>query len=234
MPVSTFSFPNKSFTGWGAKNKLVEVVDFYKAENILCITDNVLVELGIVEGALQGVQEGRRHIAFYTDFEMEPSLNCAQKLVDYMKEHNFDLVLEIGGGSTLDLAKLAAVLAVHEGDVKDYLNLTGSKKIKKRGLPTVLMPTTAGTGSEVTDISVLSLPSTKDVITHEYLLADVAIVDPALTVSVPPKVTATIGVDALTHAIEAYVSVQANDLTDALALRVVELLTASLEQAFVN
>src|SRR5699024_2862400 len=165
---------------------------------------------------------------------MEPSLNCAQKLVDYMKEYNFDLVLGIGGGSTLDLAKLAAVLAVHEGDVKDYLNLTGSKKIKKRGLPTVLMPTTAGTGSEVTDISVLSLSSTKDVITHEYLLADVAIVDPALTVSVPPRVTAATGVDALTHAIEAYVSVQANDLTDALALRAVELITASLEQAFIN
>lgn len=100
-----------------------------------------------------------------------------------------------------------------------------------KGLPKILIPTTSGTGSEVTNISVLSLDTTKDVVTHDYLLADVAIVDPALTISLPPKVTAATGVDALTHAIEAYVSVNANEVTDALALQAIRLISHSIRTA---
>ncbi|MFP3360185.1 iron-containing alcohol dehydrogenase, partial [Planococcus sp. SIMBA_143] len=91
----------------------------------------------------------------------------------------------------------------------------------------ILIPTTAGTGSEVTNIAVLSLESSKDVVTHDYLLADAAIVDPELTISVPAKVTAATGIDALTHAIEAYVSVNASPTTDGLALHAIRLISRS-------
>ena len=170
----------------------------------------------------------------YTDIAPEPPLAIGEKLVDFTRKHPFDLVIGVGGGSALDLAKLAAVLAKHDGKVADYLNLTGTKTLDNKGLPKILIPTTSGTGSEVTNISVLSLDTTKDVVTHDYLLADVAIVDPALTISLPSKVTAATGVDALTHAIEAYVSVNANAVTDALALQAIRLISQSIRTAVHN
>ena len=170
----------------------------------------------------------------YADTAPEPPLALGEKLVSYAKSRKFDLVIGVGGGSALDLAKLTAVLAVHDGAVEEYLNLTGTKQISKKGLPKILIPTTSGTGSEVTNISVLSLESTKDVVTHDYLLADVAIVDPELTLSVPPKVTAATRVDALTHAVEAYISVNANPATDALALKAIRMISSSLRTAVEN
>jgi alcohol dehydrogenase len=124
------------------------------------------------------------------------------KIVDYTRQNKYDCVIGLGGGSTLELAKLTAVVSENEGNVKNYLNLTGTKELKHKGIRKILIPTTSGTGSEVTDISVLSLKGTKDVITHPYLLADVAIIDPQLTFSVPKRVTAATGIDALTHAVD--------------------------------
>jgi alcohol dehydrogenase class IV len=167
----------------------------------------------------------------YTEVVPEPALEIGEKLVAFTKEHQFDLVIGLGGGSALDLAKLAGVLATHEGKVADYLNLTGNRTLTHKGVPKILIPTTSGTGSEVTNISVLSLDTTKDVVTHDYLLPDVAIVDPALTTSLPPKVTAATGIDALTHAIESYVSVNANPVTDALALQAIRLISGSIRTA---
>lgn len=167
----------------------------------------------------------------YDDIVPEPSLHCAEKLISFTKSRNYDLVVGVGGGSALDLSKLAAVLSAHEGSVSDYLNLTGQKSIIQKGLPKILIPTTSGTGSEVTNISVLSLENTKDVISHDYLLADIAIVDPELTVSVPPRVTDATGIDAFTHAIEAYVSVNSNPVTDGLALQAIRLIGRSIRLA---
>lgn len=126
---------------------------------------------------------------------------------------------------------MTAVLSQQEGRVEDYLNLSGTKEIQVKGLPKILIPTTAGTGSEVTNIAVLSLDSTKDVVTHDNLLADVAIIDPKLTLTVPPKVTAATGIDALTHAVEAYVSINASPSTDALALHAIKLIGGSIRTA---
>lgn len=152
-------------------------------------------------------------------------------MVSYIKKHQYDLIIGLGGGIALDLAKLAAVLAVHEGSVADYLNLTGTRKIVKKGIPKLLIPTTAGTGSEVTNIAVLSLGGTKEVLAHDFLLADAAIVDPELTVSVPPRITATTGIDALTHAIESYISVSSSPTTEALSLHAIRLIGRSLRTA---
>jgi len=225
------TFTPASYTGWGCLNQLLPEVEKLKANNILIITDPFLKELGLTDHLEKPLLENGYSTTIYTDIAPEPPLAIGEKLVEFTRKHHFDLVIGLGGGSALDLAKLAAVLATHGGKVADYLNLTGTKNLENKGLPKILIPTTSGTGSEVTNISVLSLETTKDVVTHDYLLADVAIVDPALTISLPPKVTAATGVDALTHAIEAYVSVNANEVTDALALQAIKLISGSIRTA---
>ncbi|MGG2081928.1 iron-containing alcohol dehydrogenase [Lysinibacillus pakistanensis] len=225
------TFTPVSYTGWGSLHQLLPEVEKFKATNILIVTDPFLKELGLTDKIEQPLLAKGYATTIYTDIAPEPPLAIGEKLVDFTRKYHFDLVIGLGGGSALDLAKLAAVLAVHDGKVADYLNLTGTKTLEQKGLPKILIPTTSGTGSEVTNISVLSLETTKDVVTHDYLLADIAIVDPVLTISLPPKVTAATGVDALTHAIEAYVSVNANEVTDALALQAIRLISGSIRTA---
>lgn len=225
------TFTPVSYTGWGCLHQLLPEVERFKATNILIVTDPFLKELGLTDKIQQPLLSKGYATTIYTDIAPEPPLAIGEKLVDFTRKHHFDLVIGLGGGSALDLAKLAAVLAVHDGKVADYLNLTGTKTLEQKGLPKILIPTTSGTGSEVTNISVLSLETTKDVVAHDYLLADIAIVDPELTISLPPKITAATGVDALTHAIEAYVSINANEVTDALALQAIRLISGSIRTA---
>lgn len=231
--ISTFRFPKRAHVGWGSMEKLVQELQGWKVGNILIVTDPILVKIGLVEKFLSPLNEKYR-VNIYTDVEPEPSLGCAERLVEFTRERKFDCVIGLGGGSALDLAKLAAVISQNEGNIADYLNLTGTKQLKHEGIPKILIPTTAGTGSEVTDIAVLSLKGTKDVVSHDYLLANVAIVDPQLTLSVPKRVTAATGIDALTHAVEALLSVNASETTDALALKAVELIGRSLKTAVEN
>lgn len=228
------TFTPASYTGWGCLSQLLLEVKKFNAHNILIVTDPLLKEIGLTDNVEKPLIEKGYTTTIYTDIAPEPPLAIGEKLVDFTRKHPFDLVIGVGGGSALDLAKLAAVLAKHDGKVADFLNLTGTKTLDNKGLPKILIPTTSGTGSEVTNISVLSLDTTKDVVTHDYLLADVAIVDPALTISLPSKVTAATGVDALTHAIEAYVSVNANAVTDALALQAIRLISQSIRTAVHN
>lgn len=231
--ISTLRFPKLSHTGWGSIEKLVVELNEFKPEKILVVTDETLVKIGLLEKFLSSVTETFQ-VTVYTDVEPEPSITCAERLVSFSREGGFDCIIGLGGGSALDLAKLAAVIPQNEGNVTDYLNLTGTMRLTHKGVPKILIPTTSGTGSEVTDIAVVSLVGTKDVVTHDYLLADIAIVDPQLTVSVPKRITAATGIDALTHAVEAFLSVNANEATDALAIKAVELISSSLKQAVEN
>jgi alcohol dehydrogenase len=231
MPVNTLVFNPLSYVGWGSLAQLIPVIKKYDVSNILLVTDPALEKIGLTDKVKKPLEAAGYHVGLYTEVVPEPPLEVGEKLVSYIKQQQFELVIGLGGGSALDLAKLAAVLAAHNGKVADYLNLTGTKKIVRKGLPKVLIPTTSGTGSEVTNISVLSLESTKDVVSHDYLLADAAIVDPELTVSVPAKVTAATGIDALTHAIEAYVSVNASPTTEGLSLHAIRLISRSIRTA---
>ncbi|MEK4718520.1 iron-containing alcohol dehydrogenase [Priestia sp. FSL W8-0524] len=231
MTISKLVFTPLSYTGWGSLQQLLPEVKKYDPAHILIVTDPVLKDIGLVDKVSAPLIQNGYEVDVYADTAPEPPLALGEKLVSYAKSRKFDLVIGVGGGSALDLAKLTAVLAVHDGAVEEYLNLTGTKQITEKGLPKILIPTTSGTGSEVTNISVLSLESSKDVVTHDHLLADAAIVDPELTLSVPSKVTAATGIDALTHAVEAYVSVNANPATDALALKAIRMISSSLRAA---
>lgn len=223
-----------TYIGWNSIVNLSEELKQLHNPKILLIADPVLVQLKIVEGVTTILEENHLVFDIYSNLIPEPTLQTGQDLVDFTRKGNYDLVIGFGGGSALDLAKLAAVFTQNQGDLKDYLNLTGSKKIAKRGIPKILIPTTSGTGTEVTNISVLALEKTKDVIVHDFLIADVAIVDPKFTLSIPPKVTAATGADALTHAIEAYVSVNANPYSNGLALQAIRLIGAALRTAVKN
>lgn len=224
-------FTQKNYIGWGALENLIPEIKNYQPKNILIVTDPILLEIGVVKQVTDLLEKETYNFSIYAEIEPEPSLKTGENLVEYAKVEAFDFVIGLGGGSALDLAKLAAVLAVHDGRVADYLNLSGTKILERKGLPKILIPSTSGTGSEVTNISVLSLETTKDVVTHDFLLADAAIIDPKLTVTVPEKVTAATGVDALTHAIEAYLSPEASAVTDGLALHAIRLIQQSLKSA---
>ncbi|SES26070.1 iron-containing alcohol dehydrogenase [Psychrobacillus sp. OK032] len=228
------TFTPISYTGWDSLSHLLDEVNRFNVKKILIITDPFLKDIGLTNKVVEPLENAGYSTEVYTEVVPEPPLAIGEKLVAYTRDNEFDMVIGVGGGSALDLTKLAGVLASHEGNVADYLNLTGTKQITKKGLPTILIPTTSGTGSEVTNISVLSLETTKDVVTHDYLLADVAIVDPALTISLPPKVTAATGVDALTHAVEAYISKNASPISDALALQAIRLISNAIRTAVSN
>lgn len=217
--------------GWGSIENLADELKSLNTERILIIADPVLVSINLVKKIEEILATYSYKFAIYSDLIPEPTVQTGQAIVDYVRKEDISLIIGFGGGSALDMAKLAAVLKDNVGDVTDYLNLTGIKEIQQKGIPKILIPTTSGTGTEVTNISVLALEKTKDVVVHDYLIADVAIVDPAFTVTVPPRVTAATGADAFTHAIEAFISVNANPYSDGMALQAIRLIGSSLKKA---
>lgn len=220
-----------SLVGWGASEGLPNAIIEQHPERILLVTDPVLIQLSAFQLLFKQLQNTGVFFELYSDIMPEPTLEAGQKLVDFARKGRYDMVIGVGGGSALDLAKLAAVFVGNEGPLHEYLNLSGQKRVQHKGIFKILVPTTSGTGSEVTDIAVLSLGDTKDVISHPYLQADLAVVDPKLTLTVPPKVTAATGADALTHAIEAYLSVNSNPYSEALALEAIRLMVHALPNA---
>lgn len=234
MNHSTILSTPLSFIGWDSSQQLTSNIQEREPDKILIVVDPLLVKLGVIDHVIAYIQATGVPYDIYTDIIPEPTLETADNLVAFARDGRYALVVGIGGGSALDLAKLAAVFVGNEGNVSNYLNLSGTRKLQHKGIPKILIPTTSGTGSEVTDISVLALDQTKDVIAHPYLKADLAIVDPKLTVSVPPRVTADTGVDALTHAIEAYLSINSTLYSDAIAAQAIKLIGKALPLAVRN
>ena len=232
--MNSFITPQNIYHGENSIEQLRTIVQDLDVKNAFVLTDPMLKELEVIEPLMKILEEEGIHYDLSTNVVPEPPLDIGNEVLEEMREKQPDLVIGIGGGSAMDLSKAAAVLADHEGAVKDYLNLTGSKQLQSSGIPTVLIPTTAGTGAEVTDIAVFSLEDTKDVITHKYLLANYAIVDPQFTYTLPAKVTAASGVDALTHAIEAFTSINATPLTDTLALDAMKRIVGNIRSAVWN
>lgn len=169
--------------------------------------------------------------SIYDSVKPEPELEQVQNCIEFYHANQSDAVIAVGGGSALDIAKCVAALAGQEGEIRDFV---GTDKIQGRNIPLIVIPTTSGTGSEVTNIAILSDTANqmKQGIVSDYLLPDVALVSPLMSVSCPASVTAASGVDALVHAIEAYISVNHTEITDALALQAIELIVEFLPQAY--
>jgi alcohol dehydrogenase class IV len=167
----------------------------------------------------------------------EPTIELARAGIAAAREHGADVVAAIGGGSVIDTGKAVAMLLANGGDPLDYLEVVGSgRKITQPAVPCVAVPTTAGTGAEVTANAVLAAPAhqLKASLRSPLMIPRVALVDPELTVSCPPPVTAASGMDALTQCLEPYVSVRASPLTDGLAREGLRRAAAGLRAAFAD
>lgn len=168
--------------------------------------------------------------ALFSDVQPNPQLSGAAAVAALIREREADGVVAVGGGSTLDTAKFAAAIAFDNGEAPDYFR--GGRVFPVEHVPVVTVPSTAGTGSEVTQVSVMSHGSEKKTINHPAFLPKAAVVDPLLTRSVPPRTTMITGLDALAHALEGYWSRNHQPISDLMAVEAVRLVMENLEAAW--
>ena len=227
-----FILPTGINFGPGVVNRLAGELDDIGAGRVLIVTDRGIVGAGLLDRITRLV-EGRYEYAVYDGVEANPKDRNAEEAAALARDTDADCVVALGGGSTMDAAKAVCVLALQGGRVVDY---KGKGKIKDRCLPLVTIPTTSGTGSEVTFSSVITdtRENYKFTIKSPAIAARVALVDPELTVTVPPGVTASTGIDALTHAIEGYSVNVTEPIAEALGLYAAELIAANIKEAVHN
>ncbi len=206
----TFHSAGTLLFGFNACEQLGDVANRLGARRLLIVTDPVLLQAGFFERVRLPLSDAGVMVDVFSGGEPEPSLKAADACIAHARDFKPDALLGLGGGSNMDLAKITAVVLAHGGAPRDYV---GDDKIPGPILPLICMPTTAGTGSEVSAASVLTDSDNhiKVGVLSNYLRPRVAVVDPLLTVSCPPKVTADSGIDALTHAIEAFTAVDNAD-----------------------
>ena len=229
----TFQTTPRILMGCGALRQVASEVNRLQCRRVMIVTDKTLVEAGLsakVENVLSeaGIQWTR-----FDAVEPDPRFEIAVKAAEAAKTAGADLIIGLGGGSPLDIAKVCAVLVTNTKPVSE---LFGIDLVSSAGLKTILIPTTAGTGSEVTPIAILSDENEKlkKGIVSPRLFPAVAIVDPELTLGMPPHVTAATGLDALIHAMEAFTSKNANSLSDVLARQAMKLVYGHIRKAFAN
>ena len=233
LPTKMFRIPRIVITGSGASEQVGEECQKLGVKKGLIVTDQVMVKLGTLDGIKKALEQSKVQFAIYDGVATEPTVDFVQEGLKAYKENGCDFLLAVGGGSPIDTAKAIAVMVTNPGSIEDY---KGLGKITKKGVPLVAIPTTAGTGSEVTVFTIITDAKTdvKMLIGSPFIMPDIAIVDPMLTLSCPRGLTAAVGVDALTHAIEAYVSVKAQPMSDIFSLSAIELVSGNLRQAWAN
>ncbi len=231
MSISAFKIANKLITGPAAIEQLAAELTRLNIHNPLIVTDAILVKSGTVDLAL--AQLGERRYGIFDQVKPEPEISVVEDCTRAFREGGHDGLIGLGGGSAIDIAKGVAAFAHHEGPLAE---LFGVDLVKRKGPALIAIPTTAGTGSEVTNVAIFSdkQAQLKKGIVSDYLLPDVALVSPIMTLTCPRSVTAASGVDALVHAIESYLSVNASPITDALALGAIKLIAKALPKAFAN
>jgi alcohol dehydrogenase class IV len=208
--------------GLGACESLADRLKAFPEGPVLIVTDPGLARAGLADRIQRLVAASGRKTALYDGVRPDPDTDSVLGCVASAAAAQAQVIIGLGGGSALDVAKVAAVLRVNGGTVADYV---GIGKVPRRGLPTILMPTTAGTGSEVSPIAVISdkAQHLKLGVVSPHLYCDLALVDPVLTVPCPPKVTAASGIDTLTHAVEIFTNRFSSTLIDPLALESIRL-----------
>lgn len=231
--TSLFQTTPRILMGAGALEQAPSELGRLKARKILVVTDPGLVAAGIAGRLEKLLTQAGLSWSRFDAVEPDPSIETALRAAESAREAGADLILGLGGGSALDVAKVAAVLATQSTPIE---TMFGLDQIPEEGLNTVLIPTTAGTGSEVTPIAILSdhRDKLKKGIVSPKLLPNAAILDPVLTVGLPPAVTAATGMDALIHALEAYTSRNATPLSDLLAREAMRRIYGNLRKAFAD
>ena len=225
-----FQTPTKIISGIGSTAEIIKELNDLHAKKVLLITDPGLVQAGVAQQVVEMLKQAAVEVEIFDAVEPDPSIQVATKAAEMAKNVKANVLIALGGGSAIDTAKSAALLVTNGGYLKDY---AGVNKVVKPILPLIAVPTTAGTGSEVTIFAVMSDPENQEkfTISSALIAPAVAVLDPLLTLKLPPSVTAFTGMDALTHAIEAFTSSIAQPATDALALSAIKLVLKHLPVA---
>jgi alcohol dehydrogenase len=229
--ISQFNVPATVITGAGASRELAPQLLRLGARCVLLVTDAFMESTGLAEVFVRAMEGAGIRVALFSGVQPDPTdANVRDGLRVYVGKQ-CDAIIALGGGSPIDAAKAIAVLATNAEPLSQY---QGYHKVPKAGAPLVVIPTTAGTGSEVTKVAVITdtVRDVKMMMLDRHFLPTVALVDFELTLSMPPALTAHVGVDTLTHGIEAYVSRKATALTDPLALTCIRLVAEHLETAW--
>ncbi|NLB83085.1 MAG: iron-containing alcohol dehydrogenase [Synergistaceae bacterium] len=227
-----FVTPDITF-GMDAVNTVAEKVKSLNGKRVLIVTGPSVKSAGILDRVLEPIKNEKidYDVNVLQRSTTEPTTDLAETVAKIISDGGFDVVLGLGGGSILDVAKMSSALTNNPGKTRDYF---GRNKVKYKGRPTIMVPTTAGTGSEITKHAIFldQENNVKKAVASDALLPDIAIIDPMLTVTSPRKVTSASGFDAWLHAAEPFVSKNANPITDAIALEAVRIITKSLGVAW--
>lgn len=217
--------------GRDSRAMIAELLNQLNCSKPLIVTDSQIVKLGFVQELQHLLKQQNITADYFDDTIAEPTASSVEAGADYIARHDYDVLIAIGGGSVIDSTKAMSILSQHGGKCKDY---RFPRQVNLQGLPVIALPTTAGTGSEATQFTVIT-----DDQSHEKMLCVgtgfmpvAAVLDYALTLTMPPRTTADTGMDALTHAIEAYVSQKANAYSDVQAIAAMQLIGANLELAY--
>lgn len=227
----TFLAPNKHLLGKGVVRQLGSEVRTLGGSKVFIITDPGVVKAGLVPSVTEPLKSEGIKVGIYDKVQPEPSSGIVDDAAKIARNGRYDLVIGLGGGSSLDVAKGVAMMVVNKGTILDYVGLN---MFPERGLPKILIPTTAGTGSEASWVCVVTdeKKNEKKSLYSFRLLPDLAVLDPLMTVSMPPSITADTGFDALVHAIESYVSVNRTPYTEIMAGEAIRLISGNLPVAY--
>ena len=225
--------PRVMHIGKGASERVADTVKGLNCRNPLLVTDKVMVELGYSAAIVNTLETAGITVDVFSDTVPEPTVASISRGVDAFNTQPYDCIIALGGGSPIDSAKAIAILGKHGGQMKDY---KFPRVVDEAGIPIVAIPTTAGTGSEVTRFTIITDEDTTEKMLCVGLgfMPTAALVDYTLTQSLPARVTADTGIDALTHAIEAFVSRKANLYSDAQALSAMALIAPNLRTVFAD
>lgn len=219
--------------GCGSVKEAGNEVKRLGGKRVVIVTDPGLAKLDVQKPLEEVLKADGIECKLYAEAELEPSMDSIQHCADFATSFKADVLIGFGGGSALDTTKAAAVLLTNDGPIDKYF---GMNKVPNPCLPTILIPTTSGTGSEMTSISVLADTKNggKQGVVSDYMYANTVLLDPELTLGLPPRVTAITGVDAFVHAMESYCGIAATPFTDALNLQAMKLISANIRKAYAN
>jgi alcohol dehydrogenase len=231
--IMSLRSPHLILAGYGSCERLGPEAKDLGARKALLVTDQGVVDSGIEKKIRDLLEKHGVGISIFDKVMSDPDIPNAESCIEVAKKEHPDLIVGLGGGSSMDIASITSIMMTNSGTVHDYF---GMNLVKNHGIPTILVPTTAGTGAEVTPNAILTdtKEKLKKAIVSPFILPRVAIVDPLLHVSMPPSVTSSSGIDALTHAVESYTSNSSNILTDLFAKEAMILIGRSLRTAVAN
>ncbi|WP_291290958.1 iron-containing alcohol dehydrogenase [Enterococcus sp.] len=228
----SLKMPKNIRAGEHAIEQLEEIISS-GVHKIVIFTDKGLLSLGLVDLPIQIIEKAGIEYTILSDIPAEPNYHEAQAVIDAFKQEAADLVIAVGGGSVMDVAKLASILATDDYTVKDLLD---NPLLAKKQVPSLMIPSTAGTGAEATPNAIVGVPE-KDLkigIVNPEMIADFVLLDGRMIKNLPKPIAAATGVDALCHAIECFTSAKANPISDTFALEALDLIMNNIIEACTN